>query len=159
MWVRGIDGTETFLFSGTSEPINSATPTLYLTVLSRGSYATAVTDKLVAKYYFSRTSNPATTATLYYAGAEHATLIASPIILEHNDLDGKQGGQFGEYYHITEAQSTALPATIASAAVSQGLLSVRSGGTHTLWVASTEGGPADIELIFINGILSTYAPA
>lgn len=40
-----------------------------------------------------------------------------------------------------------------------GVLSTRWSGTVSVWAAGTEGGTANIELIFINGILNTYAPA
>jgi hypothetical protein len=60
----------------------------------------------------------------------------------------------------TGSAAYALAQSAGSAAnEALGILSVRANGTFTVWASGSEGGTANIELIFVNGILQTYAPA
>ena len=101
VYTRSIAGVETFLFSGTTAAVVDTSPALVGLISTQGSYATALTDRLVAKYYWQRTSAPAITATTYHSGSTHASHIHTPIGFAHNDLSGLQGGSSGQFYHLT----------------------------------------------------------
>lgn len=108
LYTRSIAGVETFLFNGTTSPISSTTPVLSALITTQGSYVTALTDKLVAKYFWLRTSSPAVTATIYHSGSIHASHIHTPVGYSHNDLSGLQGGTTDQFYHVTFDEDQAL---------------------------------------------------
>jgi hypothetical protein len=109
VYIRSINGVETYLFSGTSNAVTATSPQLVTSIVTTGSYATALSDKLVAKYAFLRNASPALTATLYHSGSIHDSHFHTPIGYAHNDLGGLQGGAApDQFYHVTLDQNNAL---------------------------------------------------
>lgn len=105
VYKRNIAGTETYLFSGTQN-VTATTATLVSTVVVAPAYVCSTTDKLVVKY-FGRRTGTAVTLTLLHNGSTNYTHLHTPIALAHNDLSGLQGGQTGEFYHLTASQRDA----------------------------------------------------
>ena len=111
---RTISGSETELFNITSPDISSTTPILNTQITTQGSYATNITDKLVAKYSAITTRTLPTTVTLLHNGTAHYSHFHPPFIFAHNDLSGLQGGVNGQFYHVTLDQHNALIGTGAA---------------------------------------------
>lgn len=62
-------------------------------------------------------------------------------------------------YDLAGSAYAAAQSAGSAANEALGILSVRANGTFTVWASGSEGGTANVELIFVNGILQTYAPA
>lgn len=103
-----IAGSETPLFSATTDSITSTTPVLISTFTSQGSYLCVLTDKLLVRYSGTTTSASPVTIDVYHAGTEHDSHIHTPLVMSHNDLAGLQGGTTGQFYHTTLDQNQAL---------------------------------------------------
>jgi len=110
IYTRDISGAETYLFSGTSGNVVAIAPQLVTSIVTTGSYFTALTDKLVAKYAFARTGTDVVAATFYHSGSAHNSHFHTPIGYAHNNLDGLQGGNStnSQFFHTTLDQNAAL---------------------------------------------------
>lgn len=107
---HAISGAETFLFSGTTDPVSSTAPQLVSYILAEPSFPASLTDKLLARYW-AETSGTSVDVTLYHNGTTHYTHFHTPLAVAHNDLGGLQGGQPGERYHLTADQNAAAVGT------------------------------------------------
>jgi len=108
---RDISGSETYLFSGTSNSFSAyLEPDLLDYEVTQGTFATALTDKLVVKYW-TKTSSSTVLVSFYHCGTAHDTHIHTPLRTSHNDLAGLQGGTTEQYYHMTADQWAALAGT------------------------------------------------
>jgi len=128
------NGAETLLFTGTSSPVSSTDVTLNTFVVTQGSFATAIDDRLLVKYYWLKTSGPSVTAAIYHSGSEHASHIHTPIGYSHNDLGGLQGGSStaNQFYHVVldtynALQGTSGTPTDTNRFVTQGDLNYQTG--------------------------------
>jgi len=64
----------------------------------------ATTDKIGGIMF--GTSDNTTTVNFVYNGTEHYSNFTAPLLTNHNDLPGLNGGASTEYYHLTLAQHT-----------------------------------------------------
>ena len=117
VYLRHINGNETFLFAGTTGAASATFPPQLLSeIRTAGSYNVALTDKVVAKYWALTEQATPITVALYHNGTEHYSHFHTPLSTSHNDLGGLQGGQTAEYYHVTADQAAAaLNSTAPSA--------------------------------------------
>jgi hypothetical protein len=118
IYLRHINGNETFLFAGTTDAASATYPPQLMTeIRTAGSYDVATTDKVIAKYWALTDQVTPITVAIYHNGTEHYSHLHTPLNTSHNDLAGLQGGQTNEYYHVTANQAAAaLNSTAPSAA-------------------------------------------
>ena len=102
---------------------------LYTTNSVQDAFTIEVTDKLAEMVY--GVSNNTTNVLFVHNGTEHYSHFHTPLQTNHNDLPSLQGGQAGEYYHLTATQAT--NATTAAAA---GTASIRAIGTSSTTAAA-----------------------
>ena len=100
---RTAGGVETLLFSITT-PQLSTTLTQYLISSIQLQYTLDPTDRLVAKSSGFTTNLTDTIVHGVGGGNTHFTYINTPLVVNHNDLNGLQGGSAGQEYHLTSAQ-------------------------------------------------------
>lgn len=110
-YLHALNGSETLLFTGTSAPVSSTSVALSPLIIAQGSFVSNLTDKLLVKYAWLKTSGPSVTTSLWHSGSEHASHIHTPIGYAHNDLGGLQGGTTEQYYHTTLDQQGAMLGT------------------------------------------------
>jgi hypothetical protein len=106
VYKRTSGGTETLLFSATSDTINATTVQLYLIETVQPGFTTLATDKLVFKISASTTATANKTVHLVHSGTAHYSYAATPLVVHHNDLSDLQGGTTNQYYHLTNAEYT-----------------------------------------------------
>ena len=74
------------------------------------SFVIAATDKLGTIDFVTTTA--ARTVTLYTLGTAHNSSLSAPLLVNHNDTPGLQGGNGStEYFHLTSAEYTATATT------------------------------------------------
>lgn len=108
VYKRTSGGVETLLFSVTTGDINSTVASLVRITSVQDAFAVNADDRLVVEFTGQTDRVVDTTVTLYHNGTEHYSLIETPSLLTHNSIPEKQGGQAGEYYHLTSAQHSGL---------------------------------------------------
>jgi hypothetical protein len=155
-------GSETFLFSSTTENITATAATIYTFSLVEPQYSCTTTDYLVVKYSASTTNNFNTTVTLYHGGSLNYSHIHTPFITLHNDLAGIQGGLSNDYYHLSKNQTDLLTTGVdASSTHNHNSLYLGLGGgtvtgstvfSNTLSATTYLGLPKDV---FVTG--GTYS--
>lgn len=163
IYTRDIGGAETFLFAGTSTGVTSTTAQLVAAIVTAGSYTTALTDKLLAKYYFISSSPVPITATIYHGGSEHDSHIHTPIGLAHNDLAGLQGGATDQFYHVTLDQNEALDGNLGYPSASNPFVTVEglnyASGTLSAYagsqIAIEQGTRAQADQELLNTLIDT----
>lgn len=163
IYTRDIGGTETLLFSGTSGDVTSTSAQLVTSVVSAGSYNTALTDKLLAKYYFISSSPVLIAAALYHGGSEHDSHIHTPIGFAHNDLAGLQGGATNQFYHTTLDQNEALDGNLGYPSASNPFVTVEglnyASGTLSAYagsqIAIEQGTRAQADQELLNSLIDT----
>lgn len=96
------------LFGATTDEINNTAVTETAFQSVQPAFTITAAHKLGAISFFTSTSGPTRTLTIYYDGTTHNTHFHSPLVTLHNDLVGLQGGTANEYYHMTSAQATVL---------------------------------------------------
>lgn len=96
-------GVETLLFTSNSTLLQ-ITYTLATSESIQQSFIVNPTDYLVFKIYGFTDKNTNTTITLYHSGSAHYSHIHTPLIQEHNNLVGLQGGSTNERYHLTNSE-------------------------------------------------------
>jgi len=104
VYTRSSGGTETLLFSAESVDINSTTYALVTIETVKSAFTVNQTDKLLIKIYGKTTRTLNTTIKLYHSGTLHYSHFHIPLVIEHNDLPGIQGGTSGDRQHLTSSQ-------------------------------------------------------
>ena len=95
-----------YLFQSFSTEIDTTIPTLFSITSAQPTFPISTTDKLVARYYATTTNIRNINVTLYHNGVLHYTNIKTPLITKHNDLDGLQGWNSTERYHLSASAAT-----------------------------------------------------
>lgn len=104
---RTSGGTETLLFS-MSTPQLSTILTQYLVSSIQPQFTLDPTDRLVVKSSGYTTNLTDTIVHGVGGGNTHFTYINTPLVVNHDDLNGLQGGSANQYFHLTSAQLTNL---------------------------------------------------
>lgn len=108
LFVRHIGGTETTLFSGYTEEVNSLVRTRFKSEITQSSFTVDPTDRLGARVYGTTTSNA--NITIYSViGDGNASYFTTPIRIRHNQLRDLNGDP--EYQHMTSAEKIILDNT------------------------------------------------
>ena len=103
LFVRHTNGTETTLFSGYTEEINSTTMTRFKSETSQPSFTVLATDRLGARVYGTTTSGAP--ITIYsVVGDGNASYFTTPLRIRHDQLRDLNGD--AEYQHMTAAEKT-----------------------------------------------------
>ena len=110
VYKRVLTGTETLLFSAETGPL-STNLDLYNVQSAQPVFSTNTTDRIIVK--ISGHTNLTQDVTVHFLnqGAEHYSYFKTPLVVNHNDLSGLQGGTTNQYYHLTSAQATVVANT------------------------------------------------
>lgn len=95
---------ENLLFSLESENINSLDNRKISAESNQQQILVSATSKLVVNVYGKTVATNNTTVYFTHSGSDMASSFIAPLTLEHNQLDGIQGGSLSERYHFTQAQ-------------------------------------------------------
>lgn len=106
VYKRTSGGTETLLFTAESDEINETSVTLHNISSVQPQFACNATDKLLFKIYGKTTATTNILVSLVHSGSEHYSHVHTPLVLNHNDIAGLQGGSANEFYHLTSAEYT-----------------------------------------------------
>jgi hypothetical protein len=106
VYKRTSGGTETLLFTATSDTINATSVQLYTIETVQPAFTTNATDKLIFKISASTTATTNKTVHLVHSGTAHYSYAATPLVVHHNDLSDLQGGTTNQYYHLTNSEYT-----------------------------------------------------
>ena len=121
-----------YLFQSSTGDIENTTVGLKESVTIQPAYAINTTDRLAA-HYFAKTDNSGDiTLHLVHNGTQNYTRIHTPLATKHNDLAGLQGGTTNEYYHLTNAEYTALPSPSATVVTETSYGQASTAGISTL---------------------------
>lgn len=104
---RNIGETETLLFQVVSPEIISvdlANPDTLSLETPQQEFVVNTTDLVVVKFFVSTTRTSNTNITFYHSGNQYFSHIHTPLVPNHNDLKGIQGGTANEYNHLTNTQ-------------------------------------------------------
>lgn len=137
VYKRTSGGTETLLFTATSDEITNSSVALLNFSSVQGAFSVNTTDYLLVKVYATTTNSVNIDVHFVYAGTTNYSHIHTPISSLHNDLDGLQGGSSNEYYHLNATeygfrntaatsiyqQTSAMSAYLTNAKISAGTLS------------------------------------
>ena len=128
-FLRHTNGTETVLFTKTSEPITATEYTVITTQSVRQVFTTDISDRIGFKIY-ATTTRPQDTTISYIVGDGRGSHFSIPLPLRHSQLRAKD--EETAYQHITSAQKTEmLNPTFTEAST---LANVNSGeSVGTLW--------------------------
>lgn len=100
-------GTSTLLFSVSGNDLNTTLISPYNITTSQNSFTLNLTDYLITKIYGATSSTSNITINVDFNSSQYYsnfTIPLSQINNSHNDLLDKQGGAFGEYYHLSNSQ-------------------------------------------------------
>ena len=142
-------GTETFLFSSSTENITTTAATVYTFSVVEQQYSCNTTDYLVVNYSASTTNNFNTTVTLYHGGTLNYSHIHTPFITLHNDLAGIQGGFSNEHYHLSKNETDLLTTGLDASSIHN----------HDSSYLSLNGGIVSGDTVFTNGLTATTISA
>jgi len=106
VYKRTSGGTETQLFQFDLPTITHTVVTLQAIATVQPAFSCNATDKLVFKFYVTTSSGSSITVHLVHSGTAHYTYIDTPLLLQHDDLAGLQGGTTAQYYHLTNTEYT-----------------------------------------------------
>lgn len=104
VYKRTSGGLETHLFTVTTGDVNDTSNTLQSITTVQPAFVINSTDRLVVAVYGHRIEANNRTITFTHNGTSHYSHIHTPLILRHNDLAGLQGGQSGQYNHLTNTE-------------------------------------------------------
>lgn len=97
------------LFSAESAEIDTlTTPGETIKLSAQAAFSISATDKLALRVWGKTTNVGNVTIYIAHNSTDHYSHMHSPLAITHNDLSGLQGGTGGQYYHLTNAQVTAL---------------------------------------------------
>lgn len=101
-----------YLFGAQSDPITALTTSYarYFRQSFQSAFTIALTDRIGSIAF--GTSNNTTTLNFVYQGTTRQTHFTAPTVVLHNDLPGLQGGTTAQFFHLTQAELTALSAVI-----------------------------------------------
>ena len=108
VYVRTAAGVEQFWFSGTSSDVSTTSVTHDTTTLVQDARNVSADSRLLVRLWAYRNSVNAVNLSFYHNGGTHNSHIHTPFGVAHNDLAGLQGGQAGEYFHLTSDQQAAV---------------------------------------------------
>ena len=121
-----------YLFQSTTGDIENTTVGLKESIVVEPAFAVNTTDRLTA-HYFAKTDNSGDiTLHLVHNGTQNYTHFHTPLATKHNDLAGLQGGTTNEYYHLTNAEYTALPSMSATVVTETSYGQASTAGISTL---------------------------
>jgi hypothetical protein len=106
VYKRTSGGTETQLFQFDLPTIIHTSVELQALATVQPSFSCNTTDKLVFKINVTTSSAVSKTVHLVHSGTVHYTYIETPLLLQHDDLAGLQGGTTAQYYHLTSTEYT-----------------------------------------------------
>jgi hypothetical protein len=106
VYKRTAGGTETQLFQVDLPTITHTAVAIQNIETVQPSFACNATDKLVFKFYVTTSSGSSITVHLVHSGSAHYSYISTPLLLQHDDLAGLQGGTTSQYYHLTNTEYT-----------------------------------------------------
>ena len=94
------------LFGVTSPNITNITPNygLYIVQTTQPAFTINSTDSLGGIGFTTSTAN--TTVTAAYNGTQYASNVVTPLVTQHDQLSGLQGGTANQYYHLTSSEYT-----------------------------------------------------
>ena len=101
------------LFNTTTGDLNS-TSELKQVNSTQGAFSVNETDRIVLALFASTDQSTSRNITLFYGGNSRYTHFTMPSSVQHNDLDGLQGGTVSEYYHLSQAKYNAVQNLTAS---------------------------------------------
>ena len=128
-FLRHTNGTETVLFTKTSEPITATEYTLVTTQSIRQVFTTDISDRIGFKIY-ATTTRPQDTTISYIVGDGRGSHFSIPLPLRHSQLRAKD--EETAYQHITSTQKTEMLNPTFTEATT--LANVNSGESNaTLW--------------------------
>ncbi len=107
VYKRSTLNTETLLFEATSQLISSVdanNPELLTIEIPQQNIPVLITDELVVKIFVLTTRTSDTAITFYHSGNQYFSHIHTPLVANHNDLKGIQGGGTNDYNHLTTSQ-------------------------------------------------------
>jgi hypothetical protein len=104
---RTSGGTETLLFSISTGDL-TGTLAEYKVSSVQEQYTLNTGDRLVIKQSIQTTNEFDTTVTIVRGGDDRYSYISTPLSVNHNNLNGLQGGASDEYYHITQAEAVVV---------------------------------------------------
>jgi len=153
VYKRTSGGTETLLFSAETQLIDWTSVDLATATTVQQQFSCSTADKLVVKIYGKTTQNTNVTLKLVHSGTTHYSHLHTPLVLNHNDIAGLQGGIANEYYHLTSSDYTTLTSWISTGVPDNKLVStfVKANGT----VALTSNWNAGSYKITTNELAST----
>ena len=151
-------GSETFLFSSSTENITTTAATVYTFSVVEQQYSCNTTDYLVVNYSASTTNNFNTTVTLYHGGSLNYSHIHTPFVTLHNDLAGIQGGLAGQYYHLdsNKYNNLALTNTDNNFSVLQSFNAGLISTTISATTLTVTGNPTNLQYVIINNNLDLF---
>lgn len=128
-FLRHTNGTETVLFTKTSEPITATEYTLVTTQSIRQVFTTDISDRIGFKIY-ATTTRPQDTTISYIVGDGRGSHFSTPLPLRHSQLRAKD--EETAYQHITSAQKTEMLNPVFTEATA--VANIVSGESNTtLW--------------------------
>ena len=107
VYKRTAGNVETLLFS-VNTPTLTTTITLYEVESVQPAFVVNTTDRLVIKSFATNTFGTSRTVHYYHDGTAHYSHVHTPLIQNHNDLSGLQGGSALERYHLTLNQVNSI---------------------------------------------------
>jgi hypothetical protein len=106
VYKRTSGGTETQLFQVDLPTISTTAVALQNIETVQPTFSCNATDKLVFKFYVTTASVTSVTVHLVHSGTSHYSYLSTPLLLQHDDLAGLQGGTTAQYYHLTNSEYT-----------------------------------------------------
>lgn len=160
VFVRTAAGAESFWFSGTSADVNTTTVMHDSVLLVKDARTVNADDRLLVRLWAYRNNNNAVNLSFYHNGGTHNSHIHTPFGVAHNDLAGLQGGQTGEYYHLTSDERQAALGSSGSPSASNKFVTqndtILANGAEARRMAS---GAYDLAVVGTNSASAAQASA